>query len=101
MFDIDKYVISVKIAIVRNIAKRMDMTEERKLYTLEQAAERLSISRRSLERHLDALPDVKKYKFPGDKKFYYSEEDIERVRAKLDSRFGKVERLPRPNLIAA
>jgi hypothetical protein len=65
------------------------------LYT---AAESLGISIRTFERHVEQINDAEpgnrivKIKRSRDKKFYYSANDVNRVRSHIDSRFGQVKR---------
>jgi hypothetical protein len=65
------------------------------LYT---AAESLGISIRTFERHVEQInatepsKPIVKIKRARDKKFYYSANDVNRVRSHIDSRFGPVKR---------
>jgi CRISPR/Cas system-associated protein Cas5 (RAMP superfamily) len=67
-------------------------------YDLYDAAAFLGVTPRTFERHVERIndqePDNKiiKIKRVGDKKFYYSVVDVNRVRAHIDSRFGPVQR---------
>jgi hypothetical protein len=76
------------------------------LYT---AADSLGISIRTFERHVEQINDdepdnqIVKIKRSRDKKFYYSANDVNRVRSHIDSRFGQVKRPgdEAPQLMAA
>jgi hypothetical protein len=65
------------------------------LYT---AADTLGISLRTFERHVEKINEqephnpIVKIKRSRDKRFYYSANDVNRVRAHIDSRFGSVKR---------
>jgi hypothetical protein len=65
------------------------------LYT---AAAYLGITPRTFERHVEKINEkepgnpIAKIKRAGDKKFYYSANDVNRVRSHIDSRFGPVKR---------
>jgi hypothetical protein len=58
----------------------------------------LGISLRTFERHVEKINEqephnpIIKIKRAGDKKFYYSANDVNRVRTHIDSRFGPVKR---------
>jgi hypothetical protein len=70
------------------------------LYT---AAAYLGITPRTFERHVKKINSTEgeqpiiKVKRPNDAKFFYSADDVNRVRAHIDSRFGPVKR-PGDNL---
>ena len=67
-------------------------------FDLVNAAASLGVTPRTFERHVERInldePNnpIKKIKRVGDKRFYYSVDDIARVRAHIDSRFGPVQR---------
>jgi hypothetical protein len=67
-------------------------------YDLYSAAATLGITPRTFERHVEKInfdePNnpIAKIKRSGDKKFYYSANDVNRVRTHIDSRFGQVKR---------
>jgi CRISPR/Cas system-associated protein Cas5 (RAMP superfamily) len=62
------------------------------------AAAHLGISLRTFERHVEQInikePEnpIIKIKRVGDKKFYYSASDVNRIRTHIDFRFGAVKR---------
>lgn len=63
----------------------MNETEEKKFYDLKLAIEMAATSRSTFIRAVEKL-GIKAYKFPGDKKYYYDGEDIERIKQHIHSR---------------
>jgi hypothetical protein len=62
--------------------------EGRNFYDLKTAIERALTSRSTFIRAVERLK-IKAYKFPGDKKYYYAEEDIDAIKDSIHSPHDK------------